>query len=108
VNAGRKCGADLLWICTRGRIHAENPLRGFMLKIDCGSVAGLPRNLRIWMRGGLYAQLDCGSVAGLPRNLQIWTLGGLYAEDSLRIWTRGGLYAEDRLQIRCGADSMLR
>jgi len=68
----------------RGRLYA---------KTDCGSVAGLPRNLWIWMRGGLYAQLDCGSVAGLPRNL--------------RIWTRGGLYAEDRLRIRCDGSQMV-
>jgi len=67
----------------RGRLYAQ---------IDCGSVAELPRNLRIWTRGGLYAKIDCRSVVGLPRNLQIWT--------------RGGLYAEDRLRIRCDGAQM--
>ena len=52
----------------------------FVLKIDCGSVAGLLRNPWIWMRGGLYAQIDCGSVVWLPRKLRIWTRGGLYAQ----------------------------
>ena len=67
-------------IGTQGRLYA---------KTDCGSVTGLPRNLRIWTWGGLCAQIDYGSVVELPRNL--------------RIWTRGRLCAEDRLRIRCGA-----
>jgi len=118
LNARKKCRADLLRICTQGRIYAADPLRGcpeicgsghgadFVLKMDCGSVAGQPRNLRIWMRGGLYAKIryaadplrgcpeicgsgrgvdfmlriGCGSVAGRPRNLRISTRGGLYAK----------------------------
>jgi len=62
VNAGRKCEADLLWICKGGEIYAANPMWGcleiwgsliraaFTLNYKCGSVAGLQRNMWIWMQ----------------------------------------------------------
>jgi len=50
--------------------YTADPLQG--CPEICGSGRGADFALRI----------DCGSVAGLPINLQIWTRGRLCAEDS--------------------------
>jgi len=86
LNIGCRADVGCLAICISVRGAA------FMLNIGCRSDAGLPRDMRICMRG---CNAGCGSNARLPRNLRICTRGYIYAEhrkkknklqDKTRMW----------------------
>jgi len=72
-NASRKCGADLLRICMRGRIYAANPLRGCLeISIFIPPTAWTAVMLYFWQQ--IWCRAD--------RNIQIYV--------SIILWS--GLY----------------
>jgi len=71
LNIGCRADVGCLAICISVRGAA------FILNIGCRSDTGLPRDMRICMRG---CNAGCGSNARLPRNLRTCTWGYIYAE----------------------------